>query len=223
MIHIKLNPNKGQILIEAMVAMSVATVGLLGAFTLLSFSLRLNRDVNDKFIAVSLATEGLEIVKNLLRHNAITTNPWNAGNCLLEGSHEMDWNEDGGEGGSSECLFEDKYLKFESDPGSPNFGIYSYDEGEDSKYQREITLVLYCLGFPCTPSDTVNEIQVNSIVRWAGIGGVEYEINLEDHFFNWLTQCNDGLDNDNDLGGGLGTGIDQADDNCSASTDTFEG
>ncbi|MBI4992515.1 MAG: four helix bundle protein, partial [Candidatus Harrisonbacteria bacterium] len=201
-----LNPNKGQVLIEAMVAMSIATVGLLGAFALLSSSLRLNRDVNDKFIAVNLATEGLEIVKNLLRHNAILTYPWNAGECLLEGSHEMDWNEDGE---NSQCTYESpngKFLKFDSATG-----LYSYDNGDPSKYKREITV-----SWP-GPPENENEIRVNVIVRWDGIGGAKYEINLEDHFFNWLTQCNDGLDNDGD------NKFDQQDDNCSAPNDPFEG
>ena len=56
-----LNRSSGQVLIEAMVAISIVTVGLLGIFSVLSRSLSLNRTVADNYVAANLAAEGIEI------------------------------------------------------------------------------------------------------------------------------------------------------------------
>ena len=53
-------------MVEAMVAMSVIVIGLLGVFALSSNSISLNRVAADRYIAVNLANEGIELVKNLI-------------------------------------------------------------------------------------------------------------------------------------------------------------
>src|SRR4030042_2492611 len=54
----------GQLLIEALVAVSLMMVGMLGVFGVLSQSLGLNRVAADQYIAVNLASEGIELIKN---------------------------------------------------------------------------------------------------------------------------------------------------------------
>ena len=65
----KFRKNKGYILIEAIIAITIAVVGLLGIFSLLSRSLSLNRVVADRFVASYLVAESIEIVKNLVDNN----------------------------------------------------------------------------------------------------------------------------------------------------------
>ena len=69
---------RGQLLIEAMVAVSLMLVGLLGIFGVLSRSLGLSRVAADQFVAVNLASEGIEIAKNLLDSNIKQGLAWNS-------------------------------------------------------------------------------------------------------------------------------------------------
>ena len=79
--------SSGQAMVEAMVALSVIIVGVLGVFTLTSRSLSLNKVDADKYVAVNLANEGVELVKNLLDKNIMDdTEPWNYLPCDGSGS-----------------------------------------------------------------------------------------------------------------------------------------
>src|SRR3989344_2698906 len=74
----------GQFLVEAIVAISIIVVGLLGILSLLSSALSLNRVVADQYTASYLAAEGIEVVKSIIDRNVIAGNgdgitPWNQG------------------------------------------------------------------------------------------------------------------------------------------------
>src|SRR3989344_7063024 len=79
----------GQLLVEAMVALGVITVGLLGMLELLSNSLSLNRVAADQYTGTYIASEGIEIIKNLIDKNVIAGAPWNTG--FSNGFYEADY------------------------------------------------------------------------------------------------------------------------------------
>ena len=84
----------GQILIEAIIALSALTIGFLGILALLSSSLSLNRVISDNYTATYLAAEGIEVVKNAIDRNYIlqaggSLVPWN--NNLSEGTYEVEY------------------------------------------------------------------------------------------------------------------------------------
>lgn len=151
---------KGQLLIEAGIAISILVVGLLGILGLLSRSLSLNNVVSSQYIASNLAAEGIEVVKNLLDANIIQFNPWNTG--FSTGSYELAYD--------SLALDsnQNRNLLFDSSNNK-----YNYQNGQSTPYKRNIQIV-----------NKGDEIQVNSIVSWQIRGG-SYSINLEDHFFDW--------------------------------------
>jgi hypothetical protein len=60
---------KGQTIIEALVALSILTIGLIGVLTLLSHSLYLQRVTADQVKGTYLAAEGIEIAKSLIDNN----------------------------------------------------------------------------------------------------------------------------------------------------------
>lgn len=154
--------SKGIVLIEALIAITITTVGLLGMFSLLSRSLSLTRVISDRYVAANLGGEGIEIVKNLIDNNILAARPWNQG--LASGAYEADYNS--GLGGNLS-----RTLTF-----NPASGFYSYDNaGNPTTFKREIRLER--IGS--------KEIRVNSIVSWTSRGGGTFDINLEDHFFNW--------------------------------------
>jgi hypothetical protein len=156
--------SEGQLLVEAMVAIGLVVIGLLGVFALLSQSLGLRRVVSERYIATYLAAEGVELVKNIIDTNYIQGIVWNQG--IDSGDYLIDY--DGG-------------LQPTIAPASPllyneSTGIYSYNSGNPTRFKRLINITL--------SSDGEN-ITVNSIVDWQTRGGGEFSVNLEDHFYNW--------------------------------------
>lgn len=154
--------NKGQLLIESMIGISIAVVGLLGVLTLLSRSISLNRVVSNQFVGNYLAAEGIEITKNIIDSNIIKGNPWNQG--FSSGSFEADYNS------LSLGQNQNRRLLFDSINN-----LYSYQGGDQTSFVRTISVQLI----------SSEEIKVNSIVEWTTRGGGNFKVDLEDHFFNW--------------------------------------
>lgn len=160
-ISYKLKASSGQLLIEMLVALGILTVGFLGVMTLLSRALGLNRVVADNYAATYLASEGVEVVKNILDSNPIRGRGWNEG--FSSGDFEVD--------ADSLALGanQDRFLTFDS--GTHRYG---YGFTQTTPYKRTISIILGS-----------NEVTVNSKVNWISRGGGTFSINLEDHFFNW--------------------------------------
>lgn len=152
---------RGQLLIEAGVAISILVIGLLGILSLLSRSLSLNNVVSSRYIASNLAVEGIEVVKNLIDANVIQFNPWNEN--INTGSYEVAFDS------LSLNSNQDRFLLF--DPTGNN---YNYQTGQPTAFKRIIQIT----------NIGSDEIRVNSAVNWRIRGG-SYSINLEDHFFDW--------------------------------------
>ena len=154
---------RGEALIEALIAITIIVVGLLGMYSLLSRSLSLTRVVTDRYVAANLASEGIEVVKNIIDTNDVELKPWNQ-NLSSKGDYEVAYN-------SVELgpfLGRNLFYNLAT-------GLYSYDVlGTRTNFVRKIIL------------EPINseEIKVNSIVSWLSRGGAVFEINLEDHFFN---------------------------------------
>lgn len=145
-------------------AIGITVVGLIGVFSLLSQTFSLNKMASDQYIATNLAAEGIEVVKNIIDTNVINGDPWNKN--LNNGSFEIQYN-------STEPIDppSNKPLNFNSATG-----IYSYDSGYATAFRRMIVIATLRGG---------NEIQVNSRVTWKGRNAANFDVDLEDHFFNW--------------------------------------
>lgn len=157
---------KGQLMVEAMVAVSLMLVGLLGIFGVLSRALGLARVAADQYIGVNLASEGIEVAKNILDTNIEQGNAWNFG--FQVGTAYVDYN--------SENLLDcsDGDLFFD-----PVTGLYNCDgNGRPSKYSRELTITI-------PEGEADKYLKVVSTVRWIGRGGVDSEVSVEDHFYSW--------------------------------------
>jgi len=153
---------KGYLLIESVVAITLLIVGFLGMLALLSNSIALNRVVNDQFIGNYLAMEGVEIIKNLIDGNIIQGKPWNEN--INNGDFEVSY--------ASSQLEPDQRRRLLFDLINNK---YNYQTGNQTAFIRIVSIEFI----------DANEAKVNSIVKWSGRGGGKFEINLEDHFFNW--------------------------------------
>lgn len=156
------NSRSGQMMVEAMVSITIVVIGLMGIFSLTSRSLSLNQVITSQYVASNLSAEGIEIIKNILDKNAIQRRPWNEG--VAPGEYEVDY--------TSESLsgFSSRTLNF--DPGN---GFYSYVAGNTTSYLRKVII----------DQISPDELSVRSIVDWTTRDGGAFQIITEDHFFNW--------------------------------------
>jgi len=152
----------GQVLIEAIVAISVATIALLGILGLVSRSLTVNNQIGEKLVASYLSAEGIEVVKNIIDTNHTNGNPWDNG--IQDGSYEVTH--------SSTDLNV-------TAPGIPTLltfenGMYGYNNsGKETIYSRVITI-----------KKLADSVKVESNVSWKSSSG-DQSIILEDYFYNW--------------------------------------
>ncbi len=184
-----LNDRRGQLIVESMVAIAVMVTGILGLFVLLSKSLAATKLVSSQYVAVHLASEGVELVKNLLDKNAITRGatggansltPWNQ--SMGPGTFEMDFND-----GALTPIVpgQARFLSFGEQSGhyfyTSNAGGAGIDDGQSlatpSIYKREIAITWL-------PAASPNSINVVSTVWWS-IRGTDYSVALEDVFTDW--------------------------------------
>ncbi|MBI1960807.1 MAG: hypothetical protein HYS43_00830 [Candidatus Liptonbacteria bacterium] len=167
---------KGQLIVEAMIALSVGATGILGILGLLSRSLSLNRVVSDNYQASLLAAEGVEIVKNILDTDQggggwnawfpgpgwytvdYTTNAATLAGNLISPSSVFD------------CASSGVSVKFDG-----TTGIYGYQNGEPTRFKRCVRIIEF-------PNE---RFQVNAVAAWSTRGGGEFSVNAEDHFYRW--------------------------------------
>lgn len=148
----------GQTIIEALVGITVAVVGLLGILILVGRSLTVNNDIRAKFVATYLAAEGIEVVKNIIDTNYANGTFWNRN--IDTGDFDVSWDS----------------LSLTPTASRPlNFGggAYSYVANPASPYTRTVSIVA-----------GASTISVKSLVSWTSRGKTE-SISLEDTFFNW--------------------------------------
>ncbi len=162
------SPGGGQTLIEAMIAVSILTVGFLGIATLLSRSLFLSRVTSDELTASYLASEGIELAKNLIDHDVYASS-WGA-TFGGGGDFQLDYATCTGGGACTPPLYTGAPLALD-----PSTNLYSYGGSMPTGFRRLIRVAV--------PS--ANEIRVNSIVTWSTGPITSQSVNLEDHFYNW--------------------------------------
>lgn len=193
------NNQKGQSIVEMLVATSAVVVALLGILSLINRSLGLNRVNADSYTATYLAEEGIELVKNFfdqkyLEASASSPKPdfYGWGQYGIQtGVYEADYDDSSlTDSGSSNCLtppsgeptkkdVEDllfsgcgKFLNFDG-----NYYLYDGTKPE-TKFIRLIII-----------DDPIGdgldlEYRVTSAVGWISRGG-KFVVQLQDHFLPW--------------------------------------
>ena len=177
---IKLKKNSGFSLMEVIISVAVIITALVASIALLSFSISGISTNKSKIIAVSLAQEGLEIVRNTRDSN------WFFGNTGPDDGTGTDWREGLGETGDI------------SDP-NPSFHTVQYDELTFSSDNPK--LYIDANGFYTHNETSVvtsferkiyieyidnNQIKVTCEVRWQEKGR-EQSIIAETRLYNWYT------------------------------------
>jgi type II secretory pathway pseudopilin PulG len=167
----KKNTEGGQIMIEAIVALSIIAIGIIGVFTLTSRSISLNRVTADRYVAVNLANEGIELVKNLIDRNIMEylKKEWNSiPGFDGTGDYEIDYNDTelSSVGGDPLCF----------NPDSSGYYRYCEQDGDkETSFQRIITIT--------EKDDKYKHIEVVSKVYWESRGAI-YDFSVKDDFYD---------------------------------------
>ena len=76
---LKLKNNRAFTLMEVVIAVSIISLGLVGILSIVQRSLSLQPIIKNKIIAINLAQEGIEIVRNIRDSNWLSGNNWRLG------------------------------------------------------------------------------------------------------------------------------------------------
>jgi hypothetical protein len=183
-----IHSRRGQTLVEALVALSVLTVGFVGIVSLLAKSFQQNRTAADDTQATYLAAEGIEIAKNIIDYDlyyglsippAGSVNDWQCSFGLNEGQSPVDYALEYDTTPSPVCATTLTPMQ----PGNnklyfnPNTDLYTYDDiYTPTDFTRDV--------YVSVPAGSPNELDVRSVVTWTN-GLLSNTISLEDHFYDW--------------------------------------
>jgi len=162
---IRATPKSGFTLVEAMVAIFVVTVGTIGALGLITQSISFGRTSSNQAIAVYLAQEGVELIRNIRDTNFLTAPavPWDKDLTACSDGCEIDYND------TVPTSFADKKLLINSG------GFYNYDTGsEETLFKRKITIT--------KPPAGLMEVRVE--VFWEE-KGVSNSVEVETELYDW--------------------------------------
>lgn len=165
--------SKGQVLNEALVAMGIITIGVLGMIGFLSKAINQGRYIADQTAAVNLAAEGIEIAKNILDSNAVQKRPWNEG-FNTEGYYEVDYTSE--TMGNAVSLTENEnILKYLSVAKIGDAEFYKYGGENATGFKRSVRI----------QPITSYQIRATAKVYWRVRGGLLREVSVVSDMYYW--------------------------------------
>jgi prepilin-type N-terminal cleavage/methylation domain-containing protein len=155
----------GFTLIEALVALTILTVGLVPAFLQARNALSLAGSVRNSLVAAHLAQEGAELTRALRDADWFASRPFGKSLATCAAGCRLQWNSS-----SILPLVGNPPLRVD-----PDTGLYQYNRGDDTRFSRQVTVTLV----------SADELQVEVLVSWDESSGPK-EFSVEHHLYNWL-------------------------------------
>jgi Tfp pilus assembly protein PilV len=155
---------KGFTLIEALVALTLLTVGLIPAFVQASSAIALATTVRNSIIAANLAQEGVEAARAIRDANWFASQPFATGLDACAPGCQFSF------GATALTPSLNERLKLDSVSG-----LYQYERGTDTPFTRTITVTQASAG----------ELVVTSTVMWSERTSNKQFV-VEEHLFDWI-------------------------------------
>jgi len=180
-ISYQLKARSAQLLVEAMVAITIILVGLLGVISLLSSSLGLNKVVTDQYVGVYLASEGIEVIRGIVDNEfkretpVATTYPKLKTTCLKGCIVEYNTADTDELSTLNPSAGADRRIYFDGTFYGHNAG------GVTTPFSR----LVYVDTFDVSGDGIVDGLTVRSEVEWLGRGGGKFSVKLADVFYDW--------------------------------------
>jgi prepilin-type N-terminal cleavage/methylation domain-containing protein len=124
--------NKGFTMLEMIIVIFVFLTGIIGAYSVIQNFYNTAIFSSNRFTAMYLSQEGIEIIKNLRDNNLLTPTDWTA-NILCMGVCKIDYND------VTLTLDPEPYTFLKRDENGEQF--YNYDSGLNTIFKRKITTV----------------------------------------------------------------------------------
>lgn len=174
--------NKGQVLNEAVIAMGIITLTVIGSFGFMAKAINYNRFISDQSTAVHLAAEGAEIAKNILDAQVLANPKQPVGFVWMtiqntaknNECHELDYSSASIDNTNIYNPSSPKSFVVGSDQANKDFFTYS-GSGRGTSYQRKI----------CFAQPSVNEVLITSTVTYKARNGLRNTVDTSTSIFNW--------------------------------------
>jgi prepilin-type N-terminal cleavage/methylation domain-containing protein len=171
----------GFTLIEVIAAIGVVSIGFVGSLVVLSKASSQAAAIKDRVVAVHLAAEGVEVIRNIRDSNWLQPNPW-LHNIVLPNNKEVtaivDYDTD------------NVYKNIDTSDLTENRECLNWD---GSFYKHAVALNNYACStsfrrriflIEKKDSDNVSYLEIKSRVRWKE-KGISRELIVIDHLYDW--------------------------------------
>lgn len=177
-----LKSNKGFTLLEVVVALGVIIIGLVGVLVLINFTISSSTVSASKLVAVNLAQEGIELVRNIRDTNWVEDDDWDdkikgTGNEIAgrmdynDGFDELDEYYNPPPADAKDCGVSNEECRLYLDAN----GFYSHDStGQATPFYRLI--FLDGVGTPY--------LKITSQVKWSEHNR-NHELEIVNYLYNW--------------------------------------
>ena len=150
----KFHNQKGFTVVELIITIAILSFGIIGIYNFLEPAIILNTNSSNQFIAVYLAQEVLEVVKNIRDNNIILGNQWSEGFSICVAGCQLDYKT----GTATEMppnqiqSYQNTFLNINSD------GFYSYDSGDNTIFKRKVVIT--------EPTASSDILKIDVLVTW---------------------------------------------------------
>lgn len=160
------NSKKGFTLVEALVAITIVLISVVGPLTIISKTLSFARYARDEITAFYLAQDAIEFIRNTRDKNSIGGSAWLSGlsNCV-GGMCTVD----SAAGAIASCGASCPPLKLSSS------GVYGYVSGSNTPFIREVLI---------TETSGNKEATIDVTVRWSEIL-LTRQFSMREYIYNW--------------------------------------